>query len=208
MSKVPCACNAALYAVSMPGIGANGLPAPAQGKDFYCDANDVGGEWCPEMDILEANTAALQVTPHKCAAPDASGHYASCDKGGCSLNTRSLGASAYGSGSSFSIDTSTPYTVSTSFVANAAGNLTSITSVLSQPGRTPISLIHTDSTCQGPAYLEAMSDALRNGMVPTLSLWGDTAQTMAWLDMPPCSSSQNCDPNSVVTFRDISIATL
>lgn len=73
LSTAGCACNAAFYATAMPAIGQNGSPDPTKCGDFYCDANDVCGQWCTEMDIMEANNAALQITPHKCDAPDNNG---------------------------------------------------------------------------------------------------------------------------------------
>jgi len=76
LSQVGCGCNSALYAVLMPAVDNND-------DDFrYCDANKVGGHWCPEFDIMEANKYAFHVTGHKCDAPDASGIYYNCDRSG------------------------------------------------------------------------------------------------------------------------------
>jgi hypothetical protein len=69
LSESHCSCNAAFYLVSMPGYDSNGNPDPAQGKDYYCDANQVGGNYCPEMDIMEANQYAFAITPHTCNSP-------------------------------------------------------------------------------------------------------------------------------------------
>ena len=56
LSQSGCSCNAAFYLVSMPGHDYNGNPDPSEHNDYYCDANQVGGVWCPEFDIMEANT--------------------------------------------------------------------------------------------------------------------------------------------------------
>jgi len=48
MSNVGCSCNAALYFVSMPGVGADYKPAKGTASDYYCDANKVNGNWCWE----------------------------------------------------------------------------------------------------------------------------------------------------------------
>ena len=69
ISEVDCSCNAALYLVTMPGYGSNGKPDPGKSGDYYCDANEGNGEWCWEMDIMEANKYAIQITPHKCDQP-------------------------------------------------------------------------------------------------------------------------------------------
>jgi len=82
LSTSGCSCNAAFYLVSMPGKDWNGNPDPSQGHDYYCDANQVGGVWCPEFDIMEANTYAWHSTPHKCDSPNDKGHYSNCDRGG------------------------------------------------------------------------------------------------------------------------------
>jgi cellulase len=157
---------------------------------------------------MEANTAALQVTPHKCDAPDAAGHYAKCDGGGCALNTRSLGAGAYGPGPAFAVDTTRPFTVATSFVNSSAGVLSSVVTRITQPGSAGANMTHTDASCSSPGYLDALSSALADGMVPILSLWGGAASDMAWLDIPPCTASQDCDPSSVMTVSAISLAGL
>ena len=50
LSKSACGCNSALYAVSMPAYKPDGVePDPTENGDYYCDANGVGGHYCPEM---------------------------------------------------------------------------------------------------------------------------------------------------------------
>ena len=48
LSNVGCGCSTGVYGVSMPRR--DNLDDP---KDpfLYCDANQVGGHWCPEFDI-------------------------------------------------------------------------------------------------------------------------------------------------------------
>ena len=52
--------------VLMPAKTASGTPEPGPWNNYYCDANDVGGHWCPEMDLMEANNVSWQTTPHRC----------------------------------------------------------------------------------------------------------------------------------------------
>ena len=61
LSSMPCGFNAALYFV---GMTAN--EGGAENGTLYCDAQAVGGTFCSEMDVLEANTVAQQYTTHAC----------------------------------------------------------------------------------------------------------------------------------------------
>lgn len=207
LSTAGCACNAALYLVHMPAYNSSQQPDKTRCGDFYCDANNVCGLWCPEMDVMEANTAAMQVTPHKCAEPTGS-WYPSCDKGGCGVNTyKACGATCYGPGPRYTIDTTRPFTVSTAFYnATAGGALSAITTTVSQ-GAASFVLSHTDTAC-GAGYLEALTDAIGSGMVMTFSVWGGDGPTMQWLDVPPCDLSVSCDPASQMTITAISVAGL
>ena len=110
LSESGCGCNAAFYLVSMPGYDANQHEDPSSGQDFYCDANNVGGVWCPEMDIMEANTYAWHTTPHTCDAPDGK-HFSNCDRGGDSKEIFNQDSSAYGPGEDFKINTLKPFHV-------------------------------------------------------------------------------------------------
>lgn len=209
LSTAGCACNAAFYATSMPAIAQSGSPDPTHCGDYYCDANDVCGQWCTEMDIMEANTAALQITPHKCESP-VNGWTPACDKGGCGVNTfRQAGAQAYGPGAGYSIDTTKPFTVSTAFVGGAGGNLTNVITTLTQAGSgSAVTLAHSDKTC-GTGYLESMSAAMKAGMVPIFSVWGEGASTMSWLDEPPCSMTATCDDGTAqMVISEIAFTTL
>ena len=93
LSAVGCSCNAALYFVSMPGVAADGSLAPGDSNDYYCDANEVGGVWCWEMDTLESNQFAIAATPHRCSAPAGGTYIGSCDRSGCGTNSWKIRAS-------------------------------------------------------------------------------------------------------------------
>ena len=208
ISSASCGCNAALYAVSMPGVAADGTPAPSSDGDGYCDANKVGGTWCTEIDLIEANSAAMAATPHACDAPEANGFVPHCDGGGCSLGTKN-NATLFGPGPAFLIDTLHPFAVVTSFPVDSQGALAAVSTVVKQGGAS-FTLSHTPGGC-GSHWSSTLTAALAGGMVPTFSLWGDTASgaDMTWLDQPPCSASQGCGgAGTTALFSNLAITAL
>jgi hypothetical protein len=82
LSSSECGCVAALYTVAMPAKNADGSYRDGEKGQYYCDANQVGGAWCPEFDVFEANLRAVQTTNHNCDTPNENGYYASCDTSG------------------------------------------------------------------------------------------------------------------------------
>ena len=52
-------CINSFYTVSMPAYNKQGDLAPSSDGRFYCDANGVGGNFCPELDLMEANKWAF-----------------------------------------------------------------------------------------------------------------------------------------------------
>jgi len=168
LANVGCGENAAFYLVGMPASSSQST------GDYYCDANCVGG-CCTEMDLMEANRHALQITPHKCTSATSG-----CDGDGCARNTQSV-SGGYGPGSNYKINTNNAFTVAITF-HTTSGQLSSITSVISQ-GSNSITLTH-DSSC-GSGYLQAMTTYFGTGLVPVWSFWNGG---MMWLDSPACSS--------------------
>lgn len=187
---------------------------PNSGDGFY-------GTCCTEMDIWEANSISSAVTPHMCKT---NGQYRCngtecgdggerfdgvCDKNGCDLNPFRGGASSfYGPG--FTVDTTQPFSVVTSFVTSDgtdAGDLVEIKRYFVQNGKviphptasnigksTNFSSV-TDAFCKAKAAaytdndnfetfggLKRMGDVLAGGVVLVLSEWVDYAVHMLWLD--------------------------
>mmetsp|Transcript_14940 Transcript_14940/g.18801 ORF Transcript_14940/g.18801 Transcript_14940/m.18801 type:complete len:101 (+) Transcript_14940:2047-2349(+) len=87
------------------------------GRFKYCDAAQVGGFFCPEFDIMEANKYAFRSTGHTCDAPSLSGVYSNCDgDGSCSMDILQSGTNDdYGPGDSYVINTLKPFTVEQSY---------------------------------------------------------------------------------------------
>jgi hypothetical protein len=82
LREASCGCLAAVYMVGMPGVGSNGEPFESSDGMHYCDGARVGGNYCPEFDIMEANTSAFRAVNHSCTGPDENGFYSGCDHAG------------------------------------------------------------------------------------------------------------------------------
>ena len=108
VSNVGCKCNAAMYWVNMPGYE-GGSPYPAEWGIYYCDANYVNGNWCPEYDTFEGNDQTMSVAIHTCDFTPPN-EYPSCDRAGCATNACQGISGQYGRGRS--IDTGRPYRIS------------------------------------------------------------------------------------------------
>jgi len=138
---------------------------------------------------MEANNRAFQTTPHKCNAPSGN-YYPYCDGGGCGQNVIRINSGAYGPGSG-TINTNNQFSVNINFGLNGNGQLSDVTTTLSQDGRS-FKLTHGASNC-GSGYLESMTDAFKSGMTLYYSYWGSDPNTMSWLDIPPCDYSTSCN---------------
>jgi hypothetical protein len=104
LSQAKCGCNVALTLVAAPGYDSNGKPWRNSLGTYYCDANQIGGNFCQEMDIMEANKYAWRMTAHKCDAAS-NKHYWNCDKGGCGKDMWQSNPNSYGPGDQFTINT-------------------------------------------------------------------------------------------------------
>ena len=82
LSQSGCSCNAAFTLVYLPAKDEKGNPSAGPFGTYYCDANNINNQWCPEFDIMEANTYAWRTTPHKCDPPNSNDHFYNCDRQG------------------------------------------------------------------------------------------------------------------------------
>ncbi|KAJ3207383.1 hypothetical protein HDU83_001953 [Entophlyctis luteolus] len=189
-SQVPCGNNAAMYFTAMPlgdSIGSG-----------YCD----GQKACNEMDCIEANIGGQQFTPHPCIHADQSNSGTDCSTWGYGANTHAR--TDIGPGSSYTIDTTKPYTVTTFFPTDTgtdSGTLQTVSQTFTQGANTvnigtitEANFLTLQSSNEYGGGMTAMSHGLDEGMVFILSLWG-TANSgdMDWLDY----SSSNAKCNSL-----------
>ena len=206
--------------VQMPAYSSSGTITAGGNYDGYCDANAVGGSYCPETDIIEANTGGVQFTAHGCAASSASNgktYYTSCDKGGAFVNPTCGNTTTYGPGTAYTINSLLPYTVSTSFPVDASGSLTDIQTTLTQGSKSLYYSLVTSGKTTSSSYsvaqtLSSTTAAFKLGMVPVISLWGKDSGSQCWLDSYNsanlCSPSATCASNSKAVFSGISVTSL
>lgn len=194
LSQSGCACNAALYLISMPGKDWNGNPNAGDGKDYYCDANMVGGQWCPEFDIMEANTFAWHSTPHKCDSPNDKGHYSNCDRGGnCFQIAHQKLNGIYGPGGQYEINTQQEFHVKASWDGDANFRIE-----MSQNGKTHA--MSSDGSCYG--YLSQIKHDIGSNMAIAVSSWGGPRNDMSWLD-GDTGCWADCNNSPTVTIKNI-----
>lgn len=170
LTGVSCACNAALYFVTMPAS------VRTKCNDYYCDANAVCGSNCAELDIQEGNSHAWATTPHH-----------AYDAKGCEIHPAVVD---YGPGKTID-PTLRSFHVNTAFHAEGS-NLIRMETTLSQ-GDKHVKIVH-DSSC-GRNLQAIGEDMAKTGMVLTLSNWGSDHKSMDWLDGETCGK-QTCNHGS------------
>ena len=201
-SSVGCSCNSALYTVSLPGYNANQEPDESTWGNYYCDANQVAGVWCPEMDISEANRFTMASVPHRCSQPDGL-YYPECDRSGCGTNIFHENENAMCPNSDCIIDTTKPYTHSVAFEKSSNGKLSGIKNTLSQEGRS-----FEFYACSSQEYLEDMTEYLEEDMHMIFSQWGSTRDSMSWLDgMTECNEDCNLEAANTI-YSNLKIKTI
>jgi hypothetical protein len=206
LRNVSCGCNAAMYLTPM---GIPGQRATVR-KDYSCDANAASENLCPEFDVHEANARATQTTLHGCDGGPPGGNWSNCEQGGRAAKPAAAGL--FDTAGSV-IRTAEPFRVSVAFQAAAAalggaergvnGTLGAVEVTYSQGGRNFTLVPSTDA-----AYLANLTQAIADGLVAQMSLWGGAASAMNWLDAPPCGPAEDCNPNAVATWSDFAIHAL
>ncbi|EOD22080.1 hypothetical protein EMIHUDRAFT_240500 [Emiliania huxleyi CCMP1516] len=177
LSAVGCGCNAAVYLVAMP-------PRPGADASMYCDIQGYDAEPCLEIDLLEANTKAVQAALHTTVGRG--GRAGSCNQDGCVANAGNTAASAglYGLHAP-RIDTARPFTVSATFDEGGAFDVTLVQQQASLLFFDPAAVNGSASPDGFPAPVPATDRArtraaLSGGMTLVVSLW--SADDLSWLD--------------------------
>ena len=175
-----CGCNVAFYLAAMPG---NTAPGNC-GGDFYCDANQVCGVHCAEIDLMEANVHAFKAVAHTSHDGDGVGN-------GLGGGSRAFSSTEYGPGAS-KIDTRRPFRVHTSFAEGRMGT------TLEQEGRTigPFAMAP-------PSYVRRLAAAFASGFAIVASYW--SSDDMWWLSRGPCVVEDQDRCGTTVRFSDIAL---
>ncbi|KAJ3229872.1 hypothetical protein HDU81_004958 [Chytriomyces hyalinus] len=180
LSGIKCGQNSALYFSAMPA---------ALGST-YCD----GQNTCMEMDILEGNIAASQVTTHECAnLGQVNGN--NCNHNGCAASGSTKFSTQVGPNSAV-INTLKPFKVTTKFITSDntdQGTLTNIVQVFEQEGRKfETGNINKGNCVNDYGNVAQMGRGQQAGMTLILSYWEGG---MDWLDggssNPKCKSAGN-----------------
>jgi len=198
LSGAGCGCNAALYLTSL-----HQNTKPSECGDYYCDANNVCGESCAEIDIQEGNQFSWHSTLH--SSQDHSGLGAGYGGGGSGWSgPRDWSGADFGPGGRC-IDTKKPFEVSVSFPMSPQESLRAMEVTLTQSGRNcPLSV--SIGTYPGMAELDS---ALAAGMTPIVSYWSDS--DMLWMDgkgadgQGPCTQDTPASCAESVSFYGFSV---
>jgi cellulase len=199
------------------------------------------GACCNEMDLLEANSRSTQFTAHPCRGITglyecqgkecSAGRSGICDSAGCGFNLFGLGDHEF-YGLEAQVDTRKPFRVVTQFhtdTQTVSGTLVEIRRFYIQDGKHIHNAgVHLDQQSYDSLTaqfctashamsfhhhdgLVAMGDALRQGMVLIMGIWG--GEYMTWLDSTgagPCSKKddrtsfiKHHSPNTKVKFGGV-----
>jgi len=193
VSQVSCKCNAAMYWVNMPGYE-GGNPYPADWGIYYCDANFVNGNWCPEYDTFEGNAETMGVAIHTCQYTPPN-EYPSCDRAGCGKNACAGISGQYGRGRT--IDTTRPYRISHAQIMDG-DYLVASNHYFNQEGKSA-----SFSACDNVEYMKWMGYDLHD-IVAVFSLW-DMGCDESWLD--GCTGCGGCCDlaSASVTFSNFEL---
>jgi hypothetical protein len=190
LSNVECGCNAGNYFLNMPGDPNNA----GDYGDYYCDANNVGGMWCPEYDTMEANKYTMASTIHTCDRNADGVTWDSCDRGGCQVNAYNIDPDLMCPDERCTINTQRPF--QTTHFQSAE----KVTTTLEQDGKSG-----SFSVCNQGQYVADMSPSFQ-GMVFCATMWGGGGIDMSWLDgMTGCNEAACNIGTTTVTFTNFQL---
>merc|ERR1719282_1114348 len=198
LSGATCGCSATLKLTSL-----HQNQQPSECKDYYCDAGNICGVSCDEIDIQEANTFAWHSTLHTMS--DDVGVGGGYGGGADWQGPRDWASWQYAPGASC-IDTSKPFDVAVSFPIDDQGSLVALEIELSQTGKNcPLSL-----RLENYQGMHELTNALKEGMTPTISY--SSSGNMLWMDgkgtdgQGPCATDNPEICARSVIFYNFSIA--
>eukprot|EP01036_Dinobryon_divergens_P024243 gene24243-32675_t len=200
LSQVDCGCNAATYFTQMPGFDANGNAYLSAGNDYYCDANKVQGNFCPEHDILESNKYAIQTALHTCTSnPNQPKNFITCDGPGCGTNSYRVSKTAMcpSTVGVCTIDSMKPFKVT--ITHHQTNNVFDFVNFKMEQGNK----VAEYNVCNNPYYLTSFQSSM-DKMAFVIALWGGPGQ-MTWLD-GETGCAETCNVGlAKVTFSNFAI---
>jgi len=176
---------------------------PSECHDYYCDANNICGQSCAELDIQEGNRYSWHTTLH--GKEDPTGMGKGYGGGGAGWSgPRQWSFEEYGPGAGC-IDTMKPFQVSAMFPADQDCKLSGIQLTLSQADHA--CQLHLDIETYGK--MDELSEALHAGMTPVVSYW--SSDDLGWMDgmgsdgKGPCNMDNATLCGASASFSDFSI---
>lgn len=176
-----CGCISTMYLANMAQNTELG-----ECNDYYCDANNICGVRCDEIDIMETSNFGWASVYH--VADDPFGVVAGYTGGGATWSgSRDWTRAQWRPGGVDCINTTDEMAVSASFPVDAAGRLLGMQVEITQGDCTVTTSQMTEYstntfTQQAIDGIGDMTDALRAGMTPVLSVW--SSSNLNWLDGP------------------------
>jgi len=202
MSDLGCGCNAAFYLTNMRQNS-----NPSECHDYYCDANNVCGQSCAEIDVQEGNKFSWHSTLH--GKRDHGGLGKGIGGGGAGWNgPRDWLTSEYGPAASC-VDTSKPFQVEVAFPADGSCQLMAMEITISQADRSDCELKLAIDNYGG---MPEMTAALTAGMTPIVSYW--KSADMLWMDgkgadgQGACAADKPDDCGKWAKFSNFSVSAI
>ena len=183
-----CGCVAAFYQVNMPALDEEGKRLAGKDGTYYCDANKVGGAFCPEFDIMEANKYSWRTTAHSCEDASGRGFFNDCDRKGLAKDADEWGSGEYGPSGS-KINTPSFFHLKMDYCKSMFGNWEGYNLELSQ-GQ------YCTFACKGNlketgSYFKKLNKPLTDGMAFVFSNWGSESDDLSWLNHDKCTGACN-----------------
>ena len=165
---------------------------------YFCGNSSLLSNFCPSWNAFAANPWGAETRSNHCGDPNSWGHYATCDTADVSKNVNEDYSADFGPGSSYTINTNDPFTVTHTFIEGSNNNLISMTTMFSQNDEA-ITVTNTDDTFDN--FSLALSYGLGGWVLDLYQVDSDST----YLTDSKCSGTTCTSP--VVIYSDFQFLT-